>query len=81
MHVTLRCKPNFILKEEIIREEIWLSASLGGRVSAPLTSTGMRLVQTCTCFCFENLQEKNFHDCSKDLIRACNELTKVAVLA
>lgn len=58
MHVTLRYTPDFILKEEPIQEDIWQSASLGGCVSAPLTSTGMRLLQTCMCFCFENLQEK-----------------------
>lgn len=82
MHVTLRYTPDFILKEEPIQEDIWQSASLGGCVSAPLTSTGMRLLQTCMCFCFENLQEKkkNFQNCSRDLIQASNELTKIAVL-
>lgn len=76
MHVTLRYAPNFIHKEKNIWKNIWLSASPEGYVSDPLTSTGMRLLQTWMCFCFENLQGKIFQDCSKDPVEGSNKLKK-----
>lgn len=55
MHVTLGYTLGFVLKENNIQENICLNASLESCVSTPLTSTGMRLLQTRMCFCFENL--------------------------
>lgn len=80
MHVTLRYAPNFIHKEKNIWKNIWLSASPEGYVSDSLTSTGMRLLQTWMCFCFENLQGKIFQDCSKDPVEGSNELKKTSWL-
>lgn len=46
IHAALRYTPNFIHKEKTIWKNIWISTSPEGYVSAPLTSKGMRLLQT-----------------------------------
>lgn len=77
-HATLKYTANFIHKEKSIWKNIWLSVSPEGYASALLTSTGMRLLQTSMCFCYGNLQEKNFRDCIKDPAKESNELKKTS---